>query len=119
VGRQRRLAEARAQLPEGAPPEKLPSREKLESRRDTLQRQRERLGNVNMLSLEHYRAEEERLDELKRHARQLRGEMRRLERLEEKISTRRETKFNGVFEAVNANLREIFSELAGGGEAWL
>lgn len=118
-GRERRLAEVRAQLPEGAPPEKLPPREKLESRRDTLQQQRERLGNVNMLSLEHYRAEEERLDELKRHSRRLRGEMRRLERLEEKISTRREIKFKGVFEAVNANLREIFGELAGGGEAWL
>ena len=41
--------------------------EKLESEKESLDRNRNRLGNVNMLSLDHYRQEAERYDEIKKH----------------------------------------------------
>ena len=38
--------------------------------KEILDRNRNRLGNVNMLSLEHYRLEADRFDEIKKHRKQ-------------------------------------------------
>ncbi|MBE28282.1 MAG: chromosome segregation protein SMC [Euryarchaeota archaeon] len=118
--REPKLVEAKARIPEKTKtPQTVPSREKLESDKESLDRSRNRLGNVNMLSLDHYRQEAERFDEIKKHKRQLNDEVRRLDTLETKISNKKETKFMGVYNSISESFKTSFKEITGGGEAWL
>ena len=88
--REPKLVEAKARIPDGTKtPQIVPSREKLEANKESLERNRNRLGNVNMLSLEHYRLEAERFDEIRKHKKQLNEEVRRLDNLEKKISDKK------------------------------
>ena len=118
--REPKLVEARQRLPEKAEqPPKVGGSEQLEAQRETLEGQRGRLGNVNMLSLEHYRQEEERLARIREDRKQLRREVRRLEALEAKISARKLERFSEVYKHINENFQSTFTELTGGGKAWL
>ena len=118
--REPKLVEARQRLPEKAEqPPKIGGSEQLEGQRETLEGQRGRLGNVNMLSLEHYRQEEERLARIREDRKQLRREVRRLEALEAKISARKLERFSEVYKHINENFQSTFTELTGGGKAWL
>ena len=91
----------------------------METQKESLERDRNRLGNVNMLSLEHYRQEAERFDEIKKHRKQLNDEVRRLDVLEKKISEKKESKFMGVYNNIGESFKTSFKEITGGGEAWL
>ncbi len=118
--REPKLVDAQSRIPEGTKkPQTVPSREKLESSKEILDRNRNRLGNVNMLSLEHYRQEAERFDEIKKHRKQLNEEVRRLDNLEKKISDKKESKFMGVYNSIGESFKTSFKEITGGGEAWL
>ena len=118
--REPKLVEAKAKIPDGTKtPQIVPSREKLETTKESLERNRNRLGNVNMLSLEHYRQEAERFDEIRKHKKQLNEEVRRLDALEKKISDKKETKFMGVYNSIGESFKTSFKEITGGGEAWL
>ena len=118
--REPKLIDARGRIPEGTKtPQNVPNREKLETRKESLERDRNRLGNVNMLSLEHYRQEAERFDDIKKHRKQLNDEVRRLDVLEKKISEKKETKFMGVYNNIGESFKTSFKEITGGGEAWL
>ncbi len=118
--REPKLVDAKERIPEGTKtPQTVPSREKLETQKESLERDRNRLGNVNMLSLEHYRQEAERFDEIKKHRKQLNEEVRRLDGLEKKISEKKEAKFMGVYNSIGDTFKTSFKEITGGGEAWL
>lgn len=118
--REPRLIEAKNRIPKGTDtPQTVPGREKLDSDKETLDQKRNRLGNVNMLSLEHYRQESERFGEIKKHRKQLNEEVRRLDTLENKISEKKETKFMGVYNNISESFKTSFKEITGGGEAEL
>ncbi len=118
--REPKLIDAKDRIPEGTKtPQNVPNREKLETQKESLERDRNRLGNVNMLSLEHYRQEAERFDEIKKHRKQLNDEVRRLDVLEKKISEKKESKFMGVYNNIGESFKTSFKEITGGGEAWL
>ena len=118
--REPKLVEAKGRIPKDTKaPSTVPSRERLESRKESLERDRNRLGNVNMLSLEHYRLEAERFDEIKKHRKQLNEEVRRLDGLEKKISAKKENRFMGVYNSIGESFKTSFKEITGGGEAWL
>ena len=118
--REPKLVEAKGRIPKDTKtPSTVPSRERLESRKESLERDRNRLGNVNMLSLEHYRQEAERFDEIKKHRKQLNEEVRRLDGLEKKISAMKENRFMGVYKSIGESFKTSFREITGGGEAWL
>jgi len=118
--REPRLIEAKNRIPKGTgTPQTVPGREKLDSDKETLDQKRNRLGNVNMLSLEHYRQESERFGEIKKHRKQLNEEVRRLDTLENKISEKKETKFMGVYNNISESFKTSFKEITGGGEAGL
>ena len=72
-----------------------------------------------MLSLDHYRQEAERYDEIKKHKKDLKDEARRLDTLEKKISDKKETKFMGVYNSISESFKTSFKEITGGGEARL
>jgi len=118
--REPKLVEAKGRIPKDTKtPQTVPSRERLESRKENLERDRNRLGSVNMLSLEHYRQEAERFDEIKKHRKQLNEEVRRLDGLEKKISAKKENRFMGVYNSICDGFKTSFKEITGGGEAWL
>jgi len=118
--REPKLIEAKNRIPkETKTPKTVPGREKLDAEKETLDRNRNRLGNVNMLSLEHYRQESERFSEIKKHRRQLNEEVRRLDTLETKISEKKEAKFMGVYNNISESFKTSFKEITGGGEAGL
>ena len=118
--KEEKLKEARKKVPlKTKRPEKIPISEQLISKKESLEKQKGALGYVNMLSLRHYREEEERFEEIKKRTKELRADVRRLESLEGKISKRKDKKFMGVFEDINKNFQKTFKELVGGGKAWL
>jgi len=118
--REPRLLEAKDKIPEDTKtPQTVLSREKLETNKENLERKRNRLGSVNMLSLDHYRLESERFGEIKKHRKQLKEEVKRLESLENKISSKKENKFMGVYNHIGESFKTSFKEITGGGEAWL
>ena len=118
--REPKLVNAKERIPEGTKtPQTVPSRGKLETQKESLERNRNRLGNVNMLSLEHYRLETERFNEIKKHRKQLKDEVRRLDVLEKKISEKKKAKFIGVYDSIGESFKTSFKEITGGGEAWL
>ena len=118
--KEEKLKEARKKLPTKVEkPEKIPVNDQLVSKKESLEKQKGALGYVNMLSLRHYREEEERFEEIKKRMKELRADVRRLESLENKISKRKDKKFMGVFEDINKNFQKTFKELVGGGKAWL
>jgi len=118
--REPKLLDAKERIPEGTKtPKTVLSREKLEIQKERLERERNKLGNVNMLSLEHYRQEAERFSEIKKHRKQLNDEVRRLDVLEKKISDKKETKFMDVYNNIGESFKTSFKEITGGGEAWL
>ena len=118
--REPKLLEAKARIPDGTKtPKTVLSREKLEVQKERLDKERNRLGNVNMLSLEHYRQEADRFSEIKKHKKQLNDEVRRLDNLEKKISDKKETKFMHVYNNISESFKTSFKDITGGGEARL
>jgi len=118
--REPKLLEAQNKIPDDTKtPQTVLSRDKLEVTKETLERKRNRLGSVNMLSLDHYRLESERFSEIKKHKKQLNEEVRRLESLETKISSKKEFKFMNVYNQIGESFKTSFKEITGGGEAWL
>ena len=114
------MLEAKARIPDGTKtPKTVLSREKLEVQKESLDKERNRLGNVNMLSLEHYRQEADRFSEIKKHKKQLNDEVRRLDNLEKKISDKKETKFMHVYNNISESFKTSFKDITGGGEARL
>ena len=118
--REPRLLEAKDKIPNDTKtPQTVLSREKLENNKEILERKRNRLGSVNMLSLDHYRQESERFGEIKKHRKQLKEEVKRLESLETKISSKKENKFMGVYNHIGDSFKTSFKEITGGGDAKL
>ena len=118
--REPKLIDAKNRIPNDLKtPKTVLSRSKLEVQKERLERERNKLGNVNMLSLDHYRQEAERFDEIKKHRRKLNDEVRRLEVLEKKISDKKEIKFMEVYNSIGESFKTSFKEITGGGDAWL
>ena len=118
--REPKLIEAKGRIPkETETPQMVPGRERLDTDKENLNRKRNSLGNVNMLSLDHYRQESERLSEIRKHRKQLNEEVRRLDSLETKISEKKEAKFMGVYNNISESFKISFKEITGGGDAGL
>jgi chromosome segregation protein len=118
--REPKLIDAKSRIPNDLKtPKTVLSRDKLEVQKERLERGRNKLGNVNMLSLDHYRQEADRFDEIKTHRRKLNDEVRRLEVLEKKISDKKEIKFMEVYNSIGESFKTSFKEITGGGDAWL
>ena len=118
--REPKLIEAKGRIPkETETPQTVPGRERLDTDKENLNRKRNSLGNVNMLSLDHYRQESERLSEIRKHRKQLNEEVRRLDSLETKISEKKEAKFMGVYNNISESFKISFKEITGGGDAGL
>ena len=91
------------------------TQERVESLKERLRRQ----GPVNLLALDEYQQEKERLTFLRSQKEDLEEAEASLVRTISKIDFTAREKFLQTFEKINANFQEVFSELFSGGEAHL
>ncbi len=77
------------------------------------------LEPVNLKSIDDYKEESSRLQELTQKKEQLDLEMSKLNELEKKLEDQKKIVFLDVFQKVNANYIEIYKELTNGGEGYL
>ncbi len=79
----------------------------------------ERLGNVNLRSIEDYDEKKNRYDSLTADVERLNKQIKDLEELTADLNSKKKGLFMDVYEGVNANFKTIFAELSGGGEAYM
>ncbi len=79
----------------------------------------ERLGNVNLLAIEEYEEQSERKVYLDAQFEDLNSALDTLENAIQKIDRETRTRFQEIFDNVNAGIKRIFPRLFGGGHAYL
>lgn len=77
------------------------------------------LGNVNLAAIDEYKRLKERFDFLEQQRRDMDQAKRTLDKVIEEIDQTMTTRFKNVFEQVNEAFKKIFSQLFGGGQAYL
>jgi chromosome segregation protein len=107
------LAEVRAQLPADA------GVESWEQRLGELGEKIERLGAVNLASIDELKEQSERKEYLDRQFADLTEALATLDEAIRKIDRETRSRFRDTFDRVNAGLREKFPRLFGGGSAYL
>ncbi len=97
----------------------LPSMDSIRARIRRHEASLEAMGNVNLRAIEDYEEKKARharmLDEVDR----LEAQRQELLALMDALNEEKKAVFDGVFKAVDANFREIYADLSGGGEAYL
>jgi len=86
-----------------------------EERHQQVKAKIEALGPVNPQALEEYREAQQRYDFLNVQRQDLLDSIRDTEKAIQEIDTESRRKFNEAFQAINANFREMFKTLFGGG----
>lgn len=97
--------------------EEPPSHEELEEEVRTLRERLDRLGPVNLLALEEYESEKERLDFLTEQKQDLEDARDTLQQTIRKINKTARERFLATFEAIRANFRRTYEQFFEGGEA--
>jgi chromosome segregation protein len=105
-----------AELKPGA---ELPEISEIEARLDRIQRERERLGSVNLLAEQELRDVEEQHDKLSAERDDLNEAIRRLRHGIHSLNQEARERLLTSFATVNANFQKLFAELFGGGNAEL
>ena len=77
------------------------------------------LGNVNLRAIEDYDAAVAEYGQLVEQTKVLTGRITELDRLAEELSQKKKGLFMEAYDAVDANFKEIYAKLSGGGEAYM
>ena len=88
-------------------------------RQEQIQRSLDRIGTVNLLAIEEFEEQSERATYLEAQHEDLANALDTLEKAIRKIDRETRTRFQEIFESVNAGLKRIFPRLFGGGHAYL
>jgi chromosome segregation protein len=99
--------------------ENLPSMDELKRTLAECQSSVERLGNVNMRSLEEYDGQLKRHDELKEELKRLNDQRKRLLELVAELNGKKKEGLIKVFEGINERFKVVYAELSEGGDAEL
>jgi chromosome segregation protein len=86
---------------------------------DKIQRRLDRIGTVNLLSIEEFDEQSERAKYLAEQHEDLTNALETLEKAIRKIDRETRVRFQEVFDNVNSGLKRIFPRLFGGGHAYL
>ena len=78
-----------------------------------------KLGNVNLRSIEDYDEKKKRYDGLMAEVASLNKHIKELSDLMESLTSKKKGLFMRSYDAVNENFKAIYSELSGGGEAFM
>lgn len=98
---------------------KLPNVESLKDSMKVIEESMRELEPVNMRALEEYEHQCERRNKLSEDIKHLKEQKKNLEKLVKEINEKKTERFYEVFDAINKNFKEIYSELSEGGEAEL
>ncbi|MEM1379279.1 MAG: chromosome segregation protein SMC [Pseudomonadota bacterium] len=97
----------------------LGSVDALQNKLTRLERERERLGSVNLLAADEQTQVEERLESLRRERSDCEDASAQLQTAVNSINREGRQRLLAAFDAVNGHFRELFTSLFGGGEAHL
>jgi chromosome segregation protein len=100
-------------------PEPIPSEEELRRRIRGYEKAISDLGNVNLLSIEDYEVKKKRYDGLISETAALNARINELNSLMDDLSAKKKGLFMKSYDAVNENFKAIYSQLSGGGEAFM
>ncbi|MBO4797176.1 MAG: chromosome segregation protein SMC, partial [Candidatus Methanomethylophilaceae archaeon] len=97
----------------------VPSEEEIRRRIKNCERAISDLGNVNLRSIEEYGIKKARYDSLMSDTALLNKRISELNSLMDDLSAKKKGLFMRSYDAVNANFKAIYSQLSGGGEAFM
>ena len=100
-------------------PEPVPSEEELRRRIKACERTISELGNVNLRAIDDYDSKKGRYDGLMSETAQLNERIGELNALMEDLIAKKKGLFMRSYDAVNENFKAIYTELSGGGEAFM
>ncbi len=99
--------------------EKLANVESLKDSMKVIEESMRELEPVNMRALEEYEHQSERKKKLDEDIKHLKDQKKNLIKLVDEITEKKKERFFEVFDAVNKNFEEVYSQLSEGGEAEL
>jgi chromosome segregation protein len=100
-------------------PEPLPSEDELRRTVRACESTLSRIGNVNLRAIDDYNERKTRYDGLTADVDRLNVQIKELDQLTDSLSGQKRGLFMKSYDAINANFKEIYSELSGGGEAYM
>jgi len=78
-----------------------------------------KIGNVNLRAIEDYEERKQRYDALMADVERLNNQIKELNDLTNSLNSQKKGLFMQSYDAVNANFKEIYAQLSGGGEAYM
>ncbi|MDO5861411.1 MAG: chromosome segregation protein SMC [Thermoplasmata archaeon] len=100
-------------------PEPIPSEEEIRRTIRTHEATLARIGNVNLRAIQDYEERKTRYDSLAAEVEALRRHIKELSDLVDSLTAKKKGLFMKSYDAVDENFRAIYSQLSGGGEAFM
>ncbi len=100
-------------------PEPVPSEEEIKRRIKACERTLSELGNVNLRAIEEYELKKRRYDGLMSDTAELNSRINELNELMDDLIAKKKGLFMKSYDAVNENFKAIYTQLSGGGEAFM
>jgi len=97
----------------------LPSMDSIRGRIRRHESSLEAMGNVNLRAIEDHEEKSGRHARMLEEVERLEAQRQELLALMEALNEEKKKVFDGVFKAVDANFREVYADLSGGGDAYL
>lgn len=97
----------------------LPSMDELSRTIRICETQLAKLGNVNLNAIDDYNAKKLRYDDINAKVATLETRIKELNKLMERLNAEKKGLFMKTYEGIDVNFRAIYSELSGGGEAFM
>ena len=82
----------------------------------TIERELNRIGDVNMLALEQFEVEQKNYEELLKQEQQITKALKELSRAIRRIDTQSSARFNDTFKKINTGFNAMFAKLTAGGK---
>lgn len=97
----------------------LPTMEELSRTQRSCETQLAKLGNVNLNAIDDYNAKKIRYDDINAKVETLENRIKELNKLMDKLNAEKKGLFMKTYEGIDVNFRAIYSQLSGGGEAFM
>lgn len=78
-----------------------------------------RIGNVNLNAINEYEAKKIRYDSYRADSEKIESRIKELDSLMDDLNSKKKGLFMKTYDGIDVNFREIYSELSGGGEAYM
>jgi len=97
----------------------VPSEEEIKRTIRSCENVLSRIGNVNLRAIEDYEERKGRYDSLMADVNKLKNQIKELSDLTDSLNSQKKGLFMQSYNAVNANFKQVYEQLSGGGEAFM